>query len=90
MRGARPVVLCALPESVYGITNPEWRRFLEHAFRVTFEDVILVIACRNGLRSLREGAARQAKLEALSESDQNKAAALELVLIELKARTGET
>ena len=75
------------PESVYGITNPEWWRFLEHAFWVVFEDVILLIACRNGLRSLREGAARQAQLEELSESEQNKAIALELLLTEMKART---
>jgi hypothetical protein len=75
------------PESVYGITNPEWWRFLEHAFWVVFADVILLIACRNGLRSLREGAARQAQLEELSESEQNKAIALELLLTEMKART---
>ncbi len=29
------------PESVYGIVNPEWWRFLEHAFWVVFEDVFL-------------------------------------------------
>jgi two-component system, NtrC family, sensor histidine kinase HydH len=73
------------PESVYGITNPEWWRFLEHAFWVAFEDVILLIACQNGLRTVREGAARQAQLEALSESEQNKAIALEMLLTEMKA-----
>jgi two-component system, NtrC family, sensor histidine kinase HydH len=72
------------PESVYGISNPEWWRFLEHAFWVAFEDAILLIACHNGLRSLREGAARQAQLEALSESEQNKAIALEMLLTEMK------
>ena len=74
------------PESVYGILNPEWWRFLEHASWVAFEDVILLIACTNGLRSLREGAAREAQLETLSESEQNKAVALELLLTEMKAR----
>jgi hypothetical protein len=74
------------PESVYGITNPEWWRFLEHAFWVAFEDVILFVACLNGLRSLREGAQRQAQLEALSESEQNKAIALEMLITEMKAR----
>jgi len=59
---------------------------LEHAFWVAFEDAILLIACQNGLRSLREGAARQAQLETLSESEQNKAVALEMLLTELKAR----
>jgi two-component system sensor histidine kinase HydH len=77
------------PESVYGITNPEWWRFLEHAFWVAFEDGILLIACHNGLRSLRDGAQRQAQLEALSESEQNKAVALEMLLTELKARAGQ-
>ena len=30
------------PESVYGIVNPEWWRFLEHAWWVAFEDSVLV------------------------------------------------
>ena len=77
------------PESVYGIANPEWWRFLEHAFWVAFEDGILLIACLNGLRSLREGAERQARLEALSDSEQNKAVALELLLTEMKARAAQ-
>ena len=77
------------PESVYGIANPEWWRFLEHAFWVAFEDGILLIACLNGLRSLREGAERQAQLEALSESEQTKAVALELLLTEMKARAAK-
>ena len=77
------------PESVYGITNPEWWRFLEHAFWVAFEDGILLIACHNGLRSLRDGAHRQAQLEALSESEQNKAVALEMLITEMKARAGQ-
>jgi len=74
------------PESVYGMVNPEWWRFLEHAFWVAFEDGILLIACHNGLRSLRDGAQRQAQLEALSESEQNKAVALEMLITEMKAR----
>ena len=36
------------PESVYGMLNPEWWRFLEHAFWVAFEDVILVLSCLRG------------------------------------------
>ena len=76
------------PESVYGISKPEWWRFLEHAFWVAFEDGILLIACHNGLRSLRDGAQRQAQLEAISESEQNKAIALEMLITEMKARPG--
>src|SRR5207244_4581084 len=41
------------PESVYGILNPEWWRFLEHAFWVIFEDVVLVFACLRGVREMR-------------------------------------
>ncbi len=50
--------------------------------------MILLIARTNGLRSLREGAAREAQLEALSESEQNKAVALELLLT--LARRGQS
>lgn len=39
------------PESVYGVANPEWWRFLEHAGWVVFLDVFLVFNC---IRSRRE------------------------------------
>jgi two-component system, NtrC family, sensor histidine kinase HydH len=39
------------PESVYGVANPEWWRFLEHAGWVVFIDVFLVYNC---IRSRRE------------------------------------
>jgi serine phosphatase RsbU (regulator of sigma subunit) len=51
------------PESVYGIANPEWWRFLEHAFWVLFEDVFLVIACIGGVREMRSIANHQARVE---------------------------
>jgi hypothetical protein len=74
-----------IPESVYGMVHAGHWRFVEHALWVVFEDVILFIGCRNGLRSLREGSDRQAQLEALTESEQNKSAALELAMLELQA-----
>jgi hypothetical protein len=74
-----------MPESVYGMVHVSHWRFVEHALWVVFEDVILFIGCRNGLRSMREGSDRQAELEALTESEQNKSAALELAMIELQA-----
>jgi hypothetical protein len=74
-----------IPESVYGIVHAGHWRFVEHALWVVFEDIILFIGCRNGLRNLREGSDRQAQLEALTESEQNKSAALELAMIELQA-----
>jgi two-component system, NtrC family, sensor histidine kinase HydH len=75
------------PESVYGITNPEWWRFLEHAFWVAFEDVILIWSCINGLREMKHTARQQAELEALSEKETLKTAALEMALMEFEARS---
>jgi two-component system, NtrC family, sensor histidine kinase HydH len=73
-----------VPESVYGVMHAGHWRFVEHALWVVFEDVILFIGCVSGLRSLREGTDRQAQLETVSESEQNKSAALELAMIELR------
>jgi signal transduction histidine kinase len=53
------------PESVYGVTNPETWRFLEHAFWVAFEDVVLVLACLRGVAEMRLIAQRQAEVEVL-------------------------
>ncbi|HWM87935.1 MAG TPA: hypothetical protein VNO33_18905, partial [Kofleriaceae bacterium] len=50
-------------ESIYGITNPEWWRFLEHAFWVLFENVVLVMGIRDSRREMRVLAQRQAELE---------------------------
>jgi two-component system, NtrC family, sensor histidine kinase HydH len=73
-----------VPESVYGIMHAGHWRFVEHALWVAFEDVILVIACRNGLRSIAEVAGRQAKLEEMSE---NQTIAIEMAIAEMQAAT---
>ena len=65
------------PESVYGIVNPEWWRFLEHAFWVIFSVTFLAISCRRSLRELRVIAERGAELEALSEGEWRKSSVLE-------------
>ncbi len=52
------------PESVYGVANPEWWRFLEHTGWVVFEDVFLGLACLRGVDELRTVALRQAEAEA--------------------------
>lgn len=75
------------PESVYGITNPEWWRFLEHAFWVAFEDVILIWGCVAGLKDIRTNARQQAELEHVTEQEQLKTAALEMALAEFESRT---
>jgi two-component system sensor histidine kinase/response regulator len=70
------------PESVYGISNPEAWRFLEHAFWVGFEDVFLVLACRASMRDLRTASEHQAEVESLSESERHKSEALDKALAE--------
>jgi signal transduction histidine kinase len=52
------------PDSVYGIANPEWWRFLEHGAWVMFEDIVLVLGCARSLREMRNVAEREAELEA--------------------------
>jgi hypothetical protein len=73
------------PESVYGVSNPEWWRFLEHAGWVVFEDVFLIWSCVFGTREMKTAAARQADIEHLSQQEQLKSAALEMALAEMSA-----
>jgi hypothetical protein len=72
------------PESVYGVANAEWWRFLEHAGWVVFEDVFLVWACIFSNRELHTAAVRQAEVEHLSEQEQLKSAALEMAMAEMR------
>jgi hypothetical protein len=65
------------PESVYGVANPEWWRFLEHAFWVVFAVAFLAVQCRKGLRDMRAIAERGAELEALSENEWRKSSVTE-------------
>ncbi|HZN97109.1 MAG TPA: hypothetical protein VFB61_05195 [Gemmatimonadales bacterium] len=80
--GIRGIVMA---ESVYGMMHGGHWRFIEHALWVVFEDIILFMGCQSGLRSLRNATDRQAKLEEVMESEQNKSAALELAMVELRA-----
>jgi hypothetical protein len=75
------------PESVYGVTDPEWWRFLEHAGWVAFEDLFLIWSCVYGQRELRGAALRQAEVEELTEQEQLKTAALEMALSEIRTAT---
>jgi signal transduction histidine kinase len=54
------------PESVYGIANPEWWRFLEHGAWVIFEDTVLILGCQRSLIEMRVVADREAALEELN------------------------
>jgi len=73
------------PESVYGVANPEWWRFLEHAGWVAFEDVFLIWSCVLGKREIESSALREAQIEQLSEQEQLKTAALQMALAEMQA-----
>ena len=73
------------PESVYGVANPEWWRFLEHAGWVVFEDIFLIWAIVLSGRELNASSMRQAEVEHLSEQEQLKTAALEMALAEMQA-----
>ncbi len=72
------------PDSVYGLSNPEWWRFLEHAAWVVFIDVFLVLHCLQGVVEMREVSSRQAEVEALSASEQLKSRALDRALVQLQ------
>lgn len=72
------------PESVYGIPDPSFWRFLEHCFWVLFEDAVLVFACLGSVEDMRAIARRGAEMEALSAVERRKSAALDLALSELR------
>jgi hypothetical protein len=65
------------PESVYGVVNPEWWRFLEHAFWVVFSISVLTRSCLASLKDMRLVAERGAELEALSEGEWRNASVVE-------------
>ncbi|MBL8843736.1 MAG: PAS domain-containing protein [Planctomycetes bacterium] len=58
----------AFPQSVYGVPNPEWWRFLEHAGWVLFEIAVLVAGIAGAQRDMRSLAVGDAKLEATNDS----------------------
>jgi signal transduction histidine kinase len=51
------------PESVYGVINPEWWRFLEHAWWVVFLDAFLLYNCVVSYRELWAHCEQQIELE---------------------------
>jgi hypothetical protein len=65
------------PESVYGIVNPEWWRFLEHAFWVVFSVAFLTRSVLASVKDMRLMADRGAELEALSEGEWRNSSVLE-------------
>ncbi len=55
------------PDSVYGIANPEWWRFLEHATWVVFEVAVLGVSCVRATREMCDAARREASLEQIND-----------------------
>lgn len=56
------------PESIYGVSNPEWWRFLEHAWWVVFIDVFLILNCIQSYRDLWGLCEREVELLEAQES----------------------
>jgi signal transduction histidine kinase len=56
------------PESIYGITNPEWWRFIEHAGWVVFIDIFLIYNCIKSRGELLEHCEQQIALEDAADS----------------------
>jgi two-component system, NtrC family, sensor histidine kinase HydH len=65
------------PESVYGIVNPEWWRFLEHAFWVLFCISFLAISCTQTIKTWLQFAEEGGMMEALAESEWRKSSVVE-------------
>jgi two-component system, sensor histidine kinase and response regulator len=65
------------PETVFGIAAPAPWRWIEHAGWVLFEDVFLVIACRNGVREMWSSVNRTAELERINRDMQQQTMELE-------------
>jgi two-component system, NtrC family, sensor histidine kinase HydH len=76
-----------VPESVYGIANPEWWRFLEHAAWVALEDIVLVLSCIHGIKDMKAAAEQQAQIEVLTESEHLKSLTIEMAMNELRSKS---
>ena len=53
------------PQAVYGVANPAWWRFLEHAAWVVFESSVLILSCVRGVQVRRVAAERESALQHL-------------------------
>jgi signal transduction histidine kinase len=73
------------PESVYGVIDPQWWRFLEHAFWVVFEDTVLIASCLMATQEMRDLARGRADVEASSAREAEKSRQLQIALDELRA-----
>jgi hypothetical protein len=67
------------PESIYGVTNPEWWRFLEHAFWVVFCTGGLALFCQRAVRDWHSAAEEGGMMEAMAEGEWRKQSVLDRV-----------
>jgi hypothetical protein len=65
------------PESVYGVANPEWWRFLEHAFWVVYCTGFLVLFCRRSIKDWMTAAEEGGLMEAMAEGEWQKKSVLQ-------------
>jgi signal transduction histidine kinase len=72
------------PETIYGVAAVQPLRWLEHAGWVVFEDVILVFSCIRGVQEARLVTERQAEAELARLREQEKSAALDVALADLR------
>jgi hypothetical protein len=77
------------PESVYGIVNPEWWRFLEHGFWVVFCVAFLAASCRRQIRDWLGFAEEGGMIEALAESEWRSKSVLDRAREERSLEAGE-
>ena len=73
------------PESLYGVANPEWWRFLEHATWLLFEDVVLILGIRRSIDEMKVLAQRTAGAERVNVDLAARAAELEVKALEISA-----
>jgi len=76
------------PESVYGITDPAWWRFLELGFWIAFEDTILIGGCVVAAREMRDIARSRAAVELLSHREIARSDEVQQALHELEHSQG--
>ena len=74
------------PESIYGITSPDWWLFLEHGFWIVFCVAFLGRHCVTTLKSWLRFAAVGGMLEAIAESEWRAQSVLEREAMERSAR----
>jgi two-component system sensor histidine kinase/response regulator len=55
------------PQSVYGVLSPSPFRWLEHTGWVIFEDIFIILACRESIKEMSEIAERRAYVEQIAQ-----------------------